>query len=378
MKIALSLFLLSLLASAIIVSRFGYAISTLTEVVPIDCRSLKTNQLKGNTTTILLDKKKSTGQCLRFATVRISRSAGLGHRFGELVFGMMLSELTNSTYIFDEESFFGRGVHGSYEWFRHFLPLSLTELTLDEFRSTTSSTKVQEIAISWDNVADRKHGECNTFLQATSHSCCKNNQLRNNCMCFSALTGAYDRFLWRIAEAHEYATFQPSIDIYSAMEKIFIIAWHIRTGDIILNKNADYFDVIFSQLVTLLRGIPIQIFFIGENVKSNFFFLETVCGKYSTNCSYPDMTAGDAFYHLVRSDVLLTSGSSFAYAAAMFHRGIVINARAKEGSYGIFELSRHSQLDSNGVIIKPTLPELHHELRTVYIRKIKRKERELG
>jgi hypothetical protein len=96
------------------------------------------------------------------------------------------------------------------------------------------------------------------------------------------------------------------------------------------------------------------------------------------------MMSGDSFHHLVHSDVLITSGSSFAYAAATFHKGIVINAIPKEGLLikpltkegghgGIYELSQHGQINSDGVITKPSLSQIHDQLFTQYVQKIKEK-----
>lgn len=266
--------------------------------------------------------------------VPISAGAGLGHRFGEVVFGVLLAERTNSTFILHETSLYGSGSHGSYSWFRSFLPLSKTEYTWAEYQSKMATLGIKNTVqkITFDEIPNgENHSQCNIFLSASSRSCCVNNQIKDNCWCFTALYGAYDQIQWRLKEAHALSTFQTTLDVYDGLENKIIVAWHIRTGDRTLHRgNKAYFETITSQIVALSVGIPLEIFFIGENVKTEFSFLESICFNHSKTCTYPKMKSDNSFYHLVHSDVLITSGSSFAYAAAMFHEGIVLNAIPKE------------------------------------------------
>lgn len=323
------------------------------------------------------NKKLVNSDCRRYATVRVTQNAGLGHRFGEIVFGMLLAEVTNSTYVLDETSLYGPGIHGSYEWFRSFLPLSMTEYTLDDYENENLGSELRKIQLPLDEMKkfdERNRSECNTFVESRSNSCCKNNQRDNPawwCWCFTALSGAYEKIRWRLAEAYEFSTFEPTINLYKGIESELVVSWHIRAGDFSINKgNVAYFETVMSQVVALSGRIPLHIFFLGEDVKVQYPFLESICHNHSTICSFPELESGNSFYHLVHSDMLITSGSSFPYASALFHRGVVINAPPKEGGNGIYELSDHSQMNSEGFITKPTLSELHHQLHTIHLRKI--------
>lgn len=73
-----------------------------------------------------------------------------------------------------------------------------------------------------------------------------------------------------------------------------------------------------------------------------------------------NLSVSDTFYHFITSDVLVTSGSSFAAAAAMLKRpeSLVLQARPKEGNLGIYEMSEHAIVADNGTILSPSLSKL--------------------
>jgi hypothetical protein len=121
-----------------------------------------------------LTNKKVADDCRRFATVPISPKHGLGHKFGEVIFGMLLAEATNSTYVFNDTNLYGSGTHGSYEWFRSFLPLSKTEYTWDEYQREMIALGTRDAVESttFDDVLNNvNHTKCNVFLSASSKSC---------------------------------------------------------------------------------------------------------------------------------------------------------------------------------------------------------------
>ena len=75
------------------------------------------------------------------------------------------------------------------------------------------------------------------------------------------------------------------------------MSWHIRAGDYFINKGnaayfetvTAYFETVTSQVVALSGRIPLHIFFIGEDVKVQFPFLESICHNHSTICSFPEL-----------------------------------------------------------------------------------------
>ena len=305
--------------------------------------------------------------------VKLTKQAGIGHRFTEMLFGLLLAERTSSTYVFDNQTFQKRGDHGSYEWFHAFLPLSNAELTLGELKEK-QSLSFNVVRGSWDELMKRNKSECGAFYVTGSDSCCEEN-LHPRCDkgCFGALFGLYNKYRWKMAKLHEFATFKSRLDLYHDHHDTLIIGWHIRTGDIRLNRNISYFETIFGQLHSATKNIPTRIYFIGENVDSEFPFLTSMCNTsvFSSNCNFPKLDAEEAFHHLLDSDVLITSGSSFAYLAAMLHKRLVINAFPKGGISGVYEVFDHGQINKEGVIVKPEHIQLRHQIQTLYIRKLK-------
>lgn len=319
---------------------------------------------------ILFDKEN----CPRFATVKITTRAGLGHRFTEILMGLLFAARTNATYIFDNSSFSENGKHGSYDWFQRFIPLSNTLITKEEYQNELSSSghRVRVISDSWENITERNTSECGIFYLTRSMSCKQHpNQLAPGC--FGAINGLFDTYRCKMANAYQYSSFKTRLDLYKGYQDKLVIAWHIRTGDRTLNKNASYFETISRQLSLAMENIPSHLFFIGENVVSNFPFLAPMCkaASFPGNCSFPELDAEESLHHLVVSDVLITSGSSFAYMAALLHKKVVINAFPKNGNVGFYEVSEHGLMDQTGQIMKPLRNKLKDQLQTEFIRKIK-------
>lgn len=65
------------------------------------------------------------------------------------------------------------------------------------------------------------------------------------------------------------------------------------------------------------------------------------------------MDVRDSLYHMIQSDVLITSGSSFAAMAGLLRsNGMTLAARSKEGVVGIYETSEQLLIDKDGTIAK--------------------------
>ena len=133
-----------------------------------------------------------------------------------------------------------------------------------------------------------------------------------------------------------------------------------------------YFETVAKQLHFVTEYIPAHVFFIGQNVNETFPFLEDICEVLlSGNCSFPELNTQDSLFHLVHSDILITSGSSFAYLAAALQRKVVINSFPKEGILGVWELVDHGQMDRKGNIFHPPLTKLRDRVRRNYFHKLK-------
>jgi hypothetical protein len=168
------------------------------------------------------------------------------------------------------------------------------------------------------------------------------------------------------------------------------IVWHLRVGDIVLNNQQDYFWNISKQFITSLkmtnnkikeqqrrrerqqqgqqqqqrsssnnnitRTYEPHVFFIGEGgrdiILQHFPFLPQLCAKFFNNqCHYPVLDVPTTLYHMIASDVLITSGSSFASIAGIIRtKGVLLQALPKGGTVGITEVSEGIQMDQFGNI----------------------------
>ena len=76
------------------------------------------------------------------------------------------------------------------------------------------------------------------------------------------------------------------------------------------------------------------------------------------------MDARETFYHMIKSDVLVTTGSSFSAVAAMLRSsGITLAAIPKERVVGIYKVSESLEIDNDGIIERIGVLEEYLELR---------------
>jgi hypothetical protein len=139
----------------------------------------------------------------------------------------------------------------------------------------------------------------------------------------------------------------------------FNIAIHIRRGDIITgieNQNSNlkfrwqdntYFEKVLDQVVENAKtSKPIAIYLFSQGKKENFSEFE----KFSNLQFCLDWTAQDSFLHMVFSDVLITSRSSFSYKPALLSKGIKICP--KDFWHGYPEGEDWILVDKDGVLKK--------------------------
>lgn len=109
---------------------------------------------------------------------------------------------------------------------------------------------------------------------------------------------------------------------YAATPRALTVAWHIRNGDYRANENATFYTNLRRAVDVGLRGLPAQHFVFSQNpindgiAAHGFGFLATDPTFHGT--VFPVVASmADDFNHLVRADVLVHSGSSWAYAATL-------------------------------------------------------------
>jgi hypothetical protein len=346
----------------------------------------------------ILPEVDDVSSCPRFARLRHTLCAGLGHKITEIVFGMVFAQETHSSFVFDDNVWSHVGDHGSYEWLTDVLPFQDSEVTLSGFnnynkkRINAGYDGVEVINGRWSELLEQSvHGNrsCGVFYETELTQCCDEEEI---CVCTMSKIDGFERFKWRLREVFLHTKSKPKqqLDDFIVSKNIsqenivkiethsINIVWHVRGGDIVLNANKEYFDRLASQIASVLTEAKLsaQIFFFGEDVLGIFPFLPQVCQMFFPGkCFYTEnVDVKDTFYHMVKSDMLVTSGSSFAAVAALFRiDGVVLSAFPKEGLVGVYEVSEQGLIGKNGTIEKPSLDELGFQLRAVHSRKMKKR-----
>jgi hypothetical protein len=304
---------------------------------------------------LLQDKAK----CNRFSYFNCSISAGFGHRFGEIVMGMLLADKTNTTFVFDDTCWKHQGDHGGYNWFSDFFPIHETSISLSEllqyWKLTNSSTKLVEVHGTWSEVVENavanefEPSSCNTVYSSTWTMCPPPEY-----SCFeSPIVGVYDDVKWRLRAIYSRSRFHPLLRLFdnSTANGALSVAWHVRTGDIVLHNSIVYYENLASQLRNVLLRIPFQVFFFGENVIDSFPFLADVCKNVlHCSCSFPVVSVADTLHHFIHADILVTSGSSFPIVASLL-RDIkpTFAVVPKEGSRVFAAISEEIRVSESGL-----------------------------
>jgi len=216
-------------------------------------------------------RKILNSSCNRYSHMLASSGAGMGHKFGEVVLGMMLAQMTNSTFVYDSKTWNVRGDHGGYEWFPEFLPLEETAVTLTDLE--TNNFSLLEVDDNFLNLLSRSKGEfkdsCNIIFITSWPKC--------DGSCFqSSHTGSYNAAKWRLREVHSRSKFEPSNKIFKNLtsQGILSVAWHLRGGDIVLHSSEDFYKNLASELMSVLFDFSYHIFFL-ESISKNLISYPT-------------------------------------------------------------------------------------------------------
>jgi hypothetical protein len=111
----------------------------------------------------------------------------------------------------------------------------------------------------------------------------------------------------------------------------FNIAIHVRRGDILsditnpnlskrFNSNFYFLNVLQNSFNLIKTHKPIHIYFFSQGIPDDFPEFNKIRNLHW--CM--DMNTHDSFLHMVFSDLLITSKSSFSYKPALLNRGIKI------------------------------------------------------
>jgi len=130
------------------------------------------------------------------------------------------------------------------------------------------------------------------------------------------------------------------------------VVWHIRVGDIEIDReNALYFRNLFQGVRKLLDGVTFSLSIVHETNLTGYKQLINLC-ELSGFCQTVQLPAvRDAVDLLIFSDILITSGSSFADMAAMYHRGVVLMRESKDGPENCYKKSSDFAISEHGRIV---------------------------
>lgn len=154
--------------------------------------------------------------------------------------------------------------------------------------------------------------------------------------------------------------YEPPVSIFSPARArhLLKVAWHVREGDITLNSKAIYLNTLSNEVQIVLSGNPHAIFVFSERPLSNKFNFTS----FQNITFVHDLDVPSTLHHLIHSDVLITSGSSFASVAALYFKGsIVLQAPVKE-PFGVYQLGGEGIIAPNGTLVYPSCQEIHERI----------------
>ena len=287
--------------------------------------------------TIINHEQTINPSCPRFAYMGIQRQAGLGHRFSEVVMGMVFAFENDATFVYQDDAFsVGDSAHGtgSYPWMDAFFPASTHFHLLSAVRETWRPALVK---VSPWVAAGRHAGECNILLQ-TCGQCCSfwqktplgeglDGDVEGPHWCQTHLMGIFNAAKVKVRTVFDAGRACPGTPAFHDLDE-FVIVWHLRVGDVVLNAQQAYYRKILQQLAPAFVRVPSRIFFVGENgTKEAFPFLG------SAGTIIEDLPPRESLCHMIQADMIITSGSSFAAMAVLLaSRPVVLQAAAKEGT----------------------------------------------
>jgi hypothetical protein len=166
------------------------------------------------------------------------------------------------------------------------------------------------------------------------------NACRRKVWCTYAAPGAFERarpLMRQLYASSKSAAVPCSIFLTeegSGSPRPLRVAWHVRVGDVALHQNASYFRELAESVARGLGSARATHFLFSERripdeAPGFAFLLELPFIQFH---QHAHTRVDVAFRHLAAADVLVTSGSSFAYAAALVgsEEQVVLFAEPKE------------------------------------------------
>ena len=315
--------------------------------------SKKDKEIAEEVIDVPVEQENRSDKCERYAYSRINGKAGLGNQLGEMFFGMVFAMEQDAEFVLDREAFQLEGNHGSYPWVAEMLDM-FGFRTLAEVKSRND---IKSVELKYRELASAYSDECGILLRADPSFCSFRDDplhARDKATCFRARIGDYNTVKIQLRRRFNVEKLCPSEYAQFQSRKGFSVTWHLRTGDITLHENEDgYFKKVWSEVKKVLpNGYQLQ--FIGEkSAAEKFASLEDLTGGKVVD----DLDPKQSLCQFLTSDMLIGSGSSFPTIAALLSDPIsgpiVLQGKAKEGYYGIYELDDQGYITDEGTLIPP-------------------------
>lgn len=308
-------------------------------------------------------RRSNTTECTRFGYIVSAGRSGLGHRFAEVVMGMKFAEEVGATYLYDPFSMWNqKGRHGSYKWMMDFLPIQETELTRLDPEFWEQKKGLTKKSGQWREMVkySKEENPCYVEISTRMNWCCPPGK-EGQCWCTydTAHIGDFDAMKGRMRKAFSKSKYSPSKQLPELLgvdnsKPFSFIVWHLRVGDIVLNNEKVFFSGLSKEIVSAFQNSRMDplVVFLGEGgekgISESFPFLQDICSEFfSGNCFHPEIDVRDSLYYMIYADVLVTSGSSFASAAAMLRtRGITLFGGSKpDEEDGVYFTSEQLKID---------------------------------
>lgn len=244
--------------------------------------------------------------------------AGFGHNFFEILLGIHFSYLINCTYLF-KNTFKQHGIHGNYLELNEYVRLEEGEIDI----KLIQKDKYNETRLIFPFSINVQQNKCYRRFVIGSQSCLHENKM---IWCLDSKTISFEDVSIIAKEKFNRKT---HIKPFFFEIKTINIVWHLRIGDISIHKNDSlHYETIYIRLVNLLKRFQINLFFIYEcstcDLENGFSFLKTFKNANFKTMFISNLSILQSFNAMVQSDILITSGSSFSYAAALLSKNIVI------------------------------------------------------
>ena len=268
---------------------------------------------------------------------------GLGHRVSALIFAhLAAAELGAELKVpvdFWAASYLAASK--SYMWFAELMNLPLE----DAPEGTPIVHKKEDIL----NVLDTQKESLSAAVIMAGHAAfCNGSYCANN-----AWTGAY-RTAWPWMRAAVNFTKFPSP--YQATSQFVHCAWHVRIGDIVLSSSLAMI-ALFDNMIMKMGNVAVEFFILSAN---------PLCEGTNAFCDFElhlkqrafrvhflqNLSDYDTMRYMTWCDVLVSTGSSFPYAAAVIgspELQLVISMPAKEtNGLNVYDRGDFLRVSSHG------------------------------